>query len=189
MVAAAPINVRVERDSDSRGNQVGVMTINLSTDVEDPVARLRAVHQSAMDSKEYSSAVGAKTMMEISQGLWPQVIGGGFKLATLLARTADLPMPIHTVVSNVPGPQVPLYLAGARLHLLTGMGPLIDSMGLFHGVISGVGKISINFVSCRELMPDPQFYRECLQEAWDDLEAATRIKTAPRKRARKRRRT
>jgi WS/DGAT/MGAT family acyltransferase len=189
LVAAAPINVRAERNSDSRGNQVGAMSISLATDVEDPVERLRAVQRSARESKEYASAVGARTMMELSQGLWPQVIGAGFKLATLAARTAgDFPMPMHTVVSNVPGPQVPLYLAGARLHLLTGMGPLTDMMGLFHGVISGVGKISINFVSCRELMPDPQFYRQCLQEAWDELEAATRPKAATRSKAATKRR-
>ncbi len=188
LVAAAPINVRAERNSESRGNQVGAMSISLATDVEDAVERLRAVQRSARESKEYASAVGARTMMELSQGLWPQVIGAGFKLATLAARAAgDIPMPMHTVVSNVPGPQVPLYLAGARLHLLTGMGPLTDMMVLFHGVISGVGKISINFVSCRELMPDPQFYRQCLQEAWGELEAATRPRAAPKRRARKRR--
>jgi diacylglycerol O-acyltransferase len=45
-------------------------------------------------------------------------------------------------------------------------------MGLFHGVISGAGKITINFVSCREMLPDPQFYRSCLQTAYDELEAA-----------------
>jgi hypothetical protein len=77
---------------------------------------------------------------------------------------------------------MPLYLAGARLHLLTGMGPLMDMMGLFHGVISGAGKISINFVSCREMMPDPGFYRQCLQEAWSELQSATTAKPR-RKRA------
>jgi WS/DGAT/MGAT family acyltransferase len=188
LVTGAPINVRSERNSESRGNQVGMMTIKMATDVEDPVQRLQAVSGYARESKEYSSAVGASTMMEISQGLWPQVIGAGFKIATLAALVGDMSLPVHTVVSNVPGPQAPLYLAGARLHLLTGMGPLMDMMGLFHGVISGAGKISINFVSCREMMPDPDFYRECLEEAWKELEAATQLNSAPGKRARRKRR-
>jgi len=189
LVTAAPINVRAERNSDSRGNQVGVMSMQLATDVEDPVERLRAVSESARESKEYASAVGTSTMMDISQGLWPRVIGAGFKLGTFIARAADVGMPIHTVVSNVPGPQIPLYLAGARLHLLLGLGPVMDMMGLFHGVISGAGKISITFVSCRELMPDPQFYRECLQQSWEELEDATIGKAAPKKRSGARSRT
>ncbi|MCP5203174.1 MAG: wax ester/triacylglycerol synthase family O-acyltransferase [Pseudomonadales bacterium] len=185
LVTAAPINVRAERNSDSRGNQVGIMSIRMYTDIEDPVERLRAVNESVRGSKEYASAVGTTSMMELSQGLWPQVIGAGFKLGTLFARAGDIGLPMHTVVSNVPGPQVPLYLAGARLHMLVGLGPIMDMMGLFHGVISGAGKISITFVSCRELMPDPQTYRECLQEAWDELRAATHT-LAPVKRSKRR---
>ncbi len=180
LITGAPINVRAERNSDSRGNQVGIMSIRMATDIEDPVERLRAVNASVRESKDYASAVGTSTMMELSQGLWPQVIGVGFKLGTMLARAGDMGMPVHTVVSNVPGPQMPLYLAGARLHMLMGLGPIMDMLGLFHAVISGAGKITINFVSCRELMPDPQFYRECLQQAWDELLEATKS-TAPKK--------
>jgi len=182
LVCSAPINVRQERTSESKGNQVGMMSIRMATDVKDPVERLLAVSSFARESKAYSSAVGASTMMDISQGLWPQFIGIGMRVATLAAVAGEVPLPVHTVVSNVPGPQMPLYLAGARLHLLTGMGPLMDMMGLFHGVISGAGKISINFVSCREMMPDPGFYRQCLQEAWSELQSATAAKPR-RKRA------
>ena len=70
------------------------------------------------------------------------------------------------------GPQMPLYLAGAKVHLITGMGPLLHMMGLFHAVMSGGTRITINFVSCRSMMPDPQKYRECLQLACDELAAA-----------------
>ncbi len=184
LVCGAPINVRQERNSDSKGNQVGMMTIRMATDVEDPVERLKAVSSFARESKDYSSAVSASAMMDITQGLWPQVIGVGMRLATLAAVAGDVALPVHTVVSNVPGPQAPLYLAGARLHLLTGMGPLLDMMGLFHAVISGAGKISINFVSCREMMPDPDFYRACLEEAWGELQSATVARPARKKRSR-----
>lgn len=69
------------------------------------------------------------------------------------------------------------------MHMIMGIGPVMDMMGLFHAVISGAGKITINFVSCRELLPDPGFYRECLQQAYDELESATLGKqTATRKR-------
>ena len=77
-----------------------------------------------------------------------------------------------------------MYLAGARVHMIMGLGPLMDAVGVFHGVISGAGMITINFVSCREMLPDPDFYRECLQAAYDELEAATLPRPA-RKTARK----
>ena len=93
-------------------------------------------------------------------------------------------MPVHTVISNVPGPQFPLYLAGARLHMLMGMGPLVDMAGLFHAVISGMGLITINFVSCREMLPDPEFYKQCLEESYADLERATFLKKKPRRKKR-----
>ncbi|NCF19097.1 MAG: wax ester/triacylglycerol synthase family O-acyltransferase [Haliea sp.] len=183
LTCGAPINVRPERNSDSIGNQVGFMTIDMATDVDDALARLQAVSDHARESKAYSSALGATAMMDISKGLWPQVTGAALRIATLAAVTSDVPLPVHTVVSNVPGPQVPLYLAGARMHMIMGIGPVMDMMGLFHAVISGAGKITINFVSCRELLPDPGFYRECLQQAYDELESATLGKqTATRKR-------
>jgi hypothetical protein len=81
------------------------------------------------------------------------------------------------IVSNVPGPQFPLYLAGAQVHLIMGMGPLLHMMGMFHAALSASGKITINFVSTREMMPDPAFYRQCLQEAFDELRIAAKKKT------------
>ena len=79
------------------------------------------------------------------------------------------------------------YLAGAKMHMLMGMGPLLDMGGLFHAVISGAGLITINFVSCRQMMPDPDFYRQCLQDAYDELEAGTiKDKKPKRRRAKKR---
>jgi WS/DGAT/MGAT family acyltransferase len=186
LVCGAPINIRSERNSQSIGNQVGMMTIDMASDVEDALSRLQAVSAHARESKAYSSALGASSMVDVSQGLWPSVVGIGMRVATMAAVSGEMNLPLHTVVSNVPGPQVPLYLAGAKMHMITGLGPTSDMMGLFHGVISAAGKISVNFVSCREMMPDPGFYRECLQQAYDELESATlAAKPARKKRRRK----
>ena len=188
MVCGAPISVRPERNSDSIGNQVGFMTIDMATNIEDPLQRLQAVADHAQESKAYSSAIGASTMMDISKGLPPPVLGMGMRVAMLAAVNRDMSIPVQTVVSNVPGPQVPLYLAGAKMHMLMGIGPVMDMMGLFHAVISGAGLITITFTACRELLPDPGFYKECLQQAYDELEAATIKKPARKKRRRKARR-
>ena len=174
LACGAPISVRAERNSDSHGNQVSQMTISLATDIEDPLERLAEVHRSANRSKAFSDALGTSVLMDMSEVMIPQMMGWGMRTAGMAAGVTDLPMPMHVVVSNVPGPQVPLYLHGARVHLLMGMGPLLHMMGLFHGVVSACGKITINFVSTREMMPDPDFYRECLRESFDELLACVK---------------
>jgi hypothetical protein len=54
-------------------------------------------------------------------------------------------------------------------------------MGLFHAVLSGAGRITINFVSCRDMLPDPEFYRTCLLEAFEELQLAARTSARPAK--------
>ena len=127
-------------------------------------------------------------MMNVSEILIPQVLGWGFRVATLAAARTARPMPCHVVISNVPGPQFPIYLAGARVHLIMGLGQMLDLMGLFHAVLSGAGHVTITFTSCREMMPDPQFYKTCLEESFEELrvaahQASQRAATAERRKA------
>jgi diacylglycerol O-acyltransferase len=172
LIAGAPVNARSESNSESSGNQVSLMRITMATDIADPVERLQAIHDSAQQSKAFSNALGSSVMMDISEVLIPQVLGWGFRAVTMAASRTARPMPCHVVISNVPGPQVPLYLAGASVHMMMGLGPLLDLMGLFHAVLSGAGRITINFISCREMMPDPEFYKACLEEAYEELRTA-----------------
>jgi diacylglycerol O-acyltransferase / wax synthase len=169
----APISMRQERNSESHGNQVSQMTISLATDIEDPLERLQEVHRSASRSKAFSDALGTSVLMDMSEIMVPQVMGWGMRTASLAAAQADMPVPSHVIVSNVPGPQAQLYMHGARVHLMMGLGPVLHMMGLFHAVISGCGKITICFTSTREMIPDPAFYRECLLESFVELQAAT----------------
>ncbi|RKX34881.1 MAG: hypothetical protein DRP64_19715, partial [Verrucomicrobia bacterium] len=173
----APISMRQDSNSDSRGNQVSQMTISLATDVEEPLERLAAVHASASESKEFSEALGTSVLMDVSEVMIPQLLGWGMRAASIAGAAAEAPVPNHVIVSNVPGPQFPLYLAGAQVHLIMGMGPLLHMMGMFHAALSASGKITINFVSTREMMPDPAFYRQCLQEAFDELRIAAKKST------------
>jgi WS/DGAT/MGAT family acyltransferase len=169
LIAGAPVNVRSEHNSESSGNQVSLMRITMATDIADPVERLQAIRESAQQSKAFSNAMGSSVMMDISEILIPQVLGWGFRAVTMAASRTARPMPCHVVISNVPGPQMPLYLAGARVHMMMGLGPLLDLMGLFHAVLSSAGRITINFISCREMMPDPEFYKACLQDSYEEL--------------------
>lgn len=171
--AMAPISVRAESEKSAAGNQVSAMLVSLGTDVADPLERLVAVRDSTHQSKEFTNALGARTLTEYSQ-----FIPGG--LAALAARTssrfglANRANPIvNAVVTNVPGPQSPLYFAGARMVTMLGMGPVTDGMALIHPITSYCGELVIGVTSCRDMMPDPGFYGDCIEESFAELVKAT----------------
>ena len=82
----------------------------------------------------------------------------------------------NTIVTNVPGPPVQLYMCGAALVGSISLGPLLPNVGLFHVVYSTVqdkqGSITLSFTACRDMLPDPAFYADCLQESFEELLAA-----------------
>ncbi|MEJ2089950.1 MAG: WS/DGAT domain-containing protein [Gammaproteobacteria bacterium] len=84
-------------------------------------------------------------------------------------------MPFNCVVTNVPGPQVPLYSAGARMVTQFGLGPIFDGMGLIFPVFSYCGTIMISLTSCREMVPDPEFFGRCLEDSFAELKEATGV--------------
>jgi diacylglycerol O-acyltransferase len=187
LVVMAPISIRSEEEKGAMGNRVSAMMLPIPTNVADPLERLRTVHETTQETKGMASAIPAKTLTDFNQFV-------PWALAGLAARTAaDLKLAdtiapaINTVVTNVPGPQVPLYFAGAELLQQFGMGPVTDGMGIIHPVYSYNGQIAVSVTACREMMPDPAFYAECLQDSFDELVAATappaRATKATRKRA------
>jgi WS/DGAT/MGAT family acyltransferase len=165
----APISMRVDHDSGSSGNQVSQMTISMATDVEDPIERLLAVHSSALEAKAFATEIGSSMMMEVSEVVAPRLMGWALQAATYAASNENIPMPSHTIISNVPGPQIPLYMAGAQVYMMLGIGPIINAMGLFHAVLSGAEKITITFCCCKKMLPDPEYYQKCLQHSLDEL--------------------
>jgi hypothetical protein len=86
----------------------------------------------------------------------------------------------NCVITNVPGPPIPLYNTGAKMVANYGTGPVQDGLGLFHVISSYCGQFVISATSCRVIMPDPAFYRQCLLESFEELLAAATAKaTAP----------
>ncbi|MEL7486939.1 MAG: WS/DGAT domain-containing protein, partial [Pseudomonadota bacterium] len=160
------------------GNQVSALSIPLGTHIADPLSRLHYTHEAASNQKAMSNAVGARDMADASKIAPAMVSGVATRLYSRLGLANRVSPMFNTVVTNVPGPQVPLYMAGAQMVTSYGIGPVMDSMGLFQGVTSYCGHINITVTACREMMPDPAFYTQCLQESFDEmLDAAT----APRK--------
>ena len=104
-------------------------------------------------------------------------------MASLYGRTGlarRLPPIFNTVITNVPGPNMPLYSMGSRMVANYGLGPIVHGVGLFQPVIGYNGQITISAISCREMMPDPAFYCDCLSESFDDLRKATKVKNVRR---------
>ncbi len=182
LIAMAPVSVRSTGEKSSMGNQVSALSIPLGSHIADPLARLHFTHESASNSKEMSKAVGARELSEASK-LAPEMISGvSSRLYSRLGLANRISPMFNTVVSNVPGPPVPLYMAGAKLVNSYGLGPVMDSVGIFHAVTSYCGNIYVTVTACREMLPDPSFYSECLQESFDELFAAsTKSRTAKKR--------
>ncbi|MET0251632.1 MAG: wax ester/triacylglycerol synthase family O-acyltransferase [Novosphingobium sp.] len=164
LVAACPISVRTAEQDGELGNQVGSMFTRLATDIADPVERLRRVRDDTANAKGFSERVGARTLTELSQIVPGVLVGLGMRLSSRLASGVA-----NTTVTNVPGPQQPLFLAGAQVVTQFALGPLLPSLGIFHTVLSYCGELTLTVVADRDKLPDPEFYAECMQAAYDEL--------------------
>ena len=182
LVAWVPINARLESvaDADSPGNNISSMTVPVFTDIEDEVERLTAIRAATKQSKEAKAGVSARLMTDLSKHVpaATQVLAG-----RLVQRAGMASRMCNLFISNVPGPQVPLYMNGARQVGAYGLAPLVNGMGLFIATPSYNGEITFNVTSTREILPDIDFFVDCLEESLDGLKAAAR--PVRKKRARK----
>ena len=170
LVAAMPISVRGSgRGLDSR-NQVSGMIAAVRSDVADPLERLAAIRDATRKSKAVTQAVGADLLTEAANQVMPSTLTAlAARLASRLGVTNRLLSFCNTVVTNVPGPQVPFYFAGARLVNSVGMPPVVDGLALTHGIGSYCGTLTFAVSAPREMLPDPAFYADCLQRSFEEL--------------------
>jgi WS/DGAT/MGAT family acyltransferase len=174
LVVMAPISIRSADEKGALGNRVSAMTLPMPTNVADPLERLRAVYHATTAAKETANAIPASVLTDMNEFIPYALAGLAFRNAAAAGQASAATPSINTVVTNVPGPQTPLYFAGARMLKTFGMGPVMDGMGLIHPVFSYDGQIAVSVTSCREMLPDPEFYSECLQASFDELAEATR---------------
>ena len=154
---------------------VGFMNVALRTEIEDPYERLQAVHEESVSAKAYAEALGPRIMLDLTNVLPGNVLSIAIRAASSTGLTEANVMQ-NTIVTNVPGAPMQLYMCGAELVNSFSLGPLLPNIGLFHIVYSAVqnkqGTITLSFTACRDMLPDPQFYAQCLQESFDELKAA-----------------
>ena len=169
LVAMAPISVRGE--SQDTGNEVSAMLVNLATDVDDALSRLFHIRANTKRSKIHASALPANRITEF---LPSETLAAAARLYTR-TRMGGYHRPFFNVtITNVPGPPVPMYAAGARIHSAFGMAPILDGLGLILVVLSYHGRISIGISSCRQIVPDPENMAECFSRSLDQLEEAVK---------------
>lgn len=152
LVAGVPVSLRAEGDTSSN-NQVSGTLIDLATQVADPMARLDAIRAATRAMKAEMGVFRDLLPTDLPSLGSPWLLSG---LASLYGRSrmAHRLRVANVVISNVPGPQVPLYLAGARM---TGMYPLsivVHGIGLNITVQSYMGQLCFGLIACRRAAPD-----------------------------------
>jgi len=186
LVAMVPLSVRTEEEKGAMGNKLSQLLVSLHTDIDDPVERLHAISEGTGHAKEQEGAVGVATMLED----WVEFAAPGLaaRAARLYARTkmADRHRPLFNVtISNVPGPNFPLYSAGARMVAMYPMGPIFDGGGLNMTVMSYMGQMYFGLVSCRETVPELWGIAAGLNDALDELRKAAAAASKPASATRK----
>ncbi len=172
LIAVCPISVRTEAEVGETNNRVSAMFTTLATDVDDPEARLQRIHETTRGAKEDHNAIGASFLTEWAEYAAPTTFALASRLYSQL-NLADRHRPIHNVViSNVPGPPIPLYYGGAELVAAYPMGPIMEGAGLNITVMSYRERVDIGFMACRELVPDVWDLPDHVDAAMAELLAA-----------------
>jgi WS/DGAT/MGAT family acyltransferase len=171
LVAMVPVSVHGKSDRPGR-NQVSGMFSRLETQIADPAARLQAIAESNSVAKEHSSAISATLLQDFSQFAAPAVFGAAMRVYANTRLTSS--RPVHNlVVSNVPGPQVPLYFLGCEINAMYPLGPVFHGSGLNITVMSLNGKLDVGLISCPELLEDLWELADDFAVGMEELLAAT----------------
>lgn len=183
LVAIAPINARASKsDAVSHGNNLSAMTLPLFSNIADPVERLRAIRGYTANAKEAKTGLSARIMTDLSKHIPGATLAG---VARLMASPSMAPLQANLLISNVPGPQIPLYMNGARLAGQFAMGPLANKLGLFISVLSYNGSINFSITSERVMLPDIAALKDAFTRSFEALSALAAKRTAPKARSRK----
>ncbi|MDE2368780.1 MAG: wax ester/triacylglycerol synthase family O-acyltransferase [Burkholderiales bacterium] len=165
--AMIPISLRGEIKDADAGNQVGLSAMPLFTNIAGEGKRLQMIHRGSAKGKSDAAVLGKDLPGQVLQVLPTSV-------AEFAMRRLLLPK-INLTISNVRGPSVPLYMAGARLTAFIPINMLLDGMGLSLTGFSYNGALWVGVIACRQMMPDPALFAQGLRESFaallDDADA------------------
>jgi diacylglycerol O-acyltransferase len=153
LVCSVPVSVHGQSTSEGT-NQVSTMFVRLPVQLEDPIEVLRTINAETKVAKVMQNAIGADTLQDFAQFIPPAVFNRAMRLYSGW-NLADRHRPVHNmIVSNVPGPPIPLYAAGAQVKGVFPFGPLLEGAGLNLTILSNMGNVDFGVVACTELVPD-----------------------------------
>jgi len=172
LTAALPMDMRSRRGDNQENNQLGSAFTLLHTDIADPLERLMAIHHSADEAKKFCETTPMADALKLAGLFSPRMTSSLLKFYVDNKLSQHLPVNISTVISNVPGPNFPLYSCGAKLVRYHGIGLLTPGVGLFHLIFSYCGTLSITILADREILPDPSLYKKCVEDSYQELKAS-----------------
>jgi WS/DGAT/MGAT family acyltransferase len=177
----APVSVRSENERGRLGNRVSAWIVPLPLAEPDPALRLRTIAARTAELKHDRQAVAAEVLTQAAD--WTPAT-----LLALGARNATRQLPFNLVVTNVPGPQIPLYLFGSRMLESYPVVPLLDGLGLGIALFSYDGKLCWGFNADWDLLPDLDDFVNDVAESFAELREVALGASAKPKRRRKARR-
>jgi diacylglycerol O-acyltransferase / wax synthase len=180
LVAQIPVSVRTSAQTGTFGNRIMLMSAPLYTNEPDPVRRLERTHEAMGDMKDRHKALPADLLQDANHFIPPAVFARAARATFALATSSRGRPTWNLVISNVPGPQVPLYCAGARVEANYPVSVITDGMGLNITVMSYCGRMDFGIVADRDQMRDIW----CLIEWLGDELAALRPKSRRSRRSR-----
>jgi diacylglycerol O-acyltransferase len=153
LVAVVPVSVQPDHDAPYGSNKVSSMFVQLPAQLDDPLERLMAIREGTKGAKEEHSALGADMLVNWAEHATPNTFAAAARLYSRM-RLADRHRPIaNLIISNVPGPDIPLYLAVAEMVAGFPLGPVIDGIGINITIMSYRGVLYWGIISCPETMP------------------------------------
>jgi WS/DGAT/MGAT family acyltransferase len=172
LLSMIPVSVRTDEQMGTFGNRVSVMIVPLATDEADPVARLQRTQRTLSSAKERHNAVPADILANANHLVPPALFARAARATAGIAASSRFAPPYNVIISNVPGPRVPIYIAGARQIANFPVSLVQDGVGLNITVFSYQDRVDFGLVADREMMPDLARLGASLENALAELAAS-----------------
>jgi diacylglycerol O-acyltransferase len=177
LVSVVPVSVTPDVAELKGSNKVSAMFVQLPCHVDDPLERLRLIHEGTRGAKEEHRALGATMLQNWAEHATPNVFAAAARLYTGM-KMADRHRPIaNLVISNVPGPDFPLYLGGSQLLGMFPLGPVMDGMGLNITIMSYLGVLYWGLASDARAVPRLWDIAAAVPQALGDLMEAAGLES------------
>jgi len=174
LIASVPMAVATPGGAPREaGNRVANLFTSLCNDVRDPLERLHKINAVTKQSKEIQRQLGIETMLDWSQAAPAVAYRWALGAFSQSGLSDVMPPAANIIVSNVRGPDKPLYVAGARLRTIYSVGPAVEGIGLNITGWSYCGDIAFALIADAAAIPDPHCITDALRPALDDLIGAT----------------